>query len=115
MQFHENLHQCVDRALSEAARQSGRPLDVVSVFLSGTQAPLDDWQTRLVGNEDITVLAAPPGTHLHMLYTMSVESSELKRRLSAVERGQAPPAQRSCANAPGRFRRSTTRAFMQLL
>lgn len=82
----ENLQQCVARALSEAARQLGRPLDVLWVELSGTKAPLEDWQTRLVGNEDITVLAATPGTLLHRIYSLY---AQLGRRLSVAERGQA--------------------------
>ncbi|GFR45854.1 hypothetical protein Agub_g7189 [Astrephomene gubernaculifera] len=79
---HENLGSCVERALSTAQGCTGENLEVKQVLFTDTQAPVANWQQRLVGNQDVTVVAETRGTLPQLVLSMSETLQSVLTRLA---------------------------------
>ena len=82
---HENLRTAVLSGLANAQRATGGdPLEVAAVLFSGSNLPVPNWRERLVGAEEVTVIAAPSATFTELLQSMLQRMQRLESSTAAL-------------------------------
>jgi hypothetical protein len=82
----EGLASCIKLGLTEASTQMGCTLTPVQVVFSKTKAPVDEWEKRSVGSDDIDVIAtsAPPQLSLleQILASQRQQAEQLRKEVA---------------------------------